>query len=95
MSITSTGIGKQKKKKGRRVRLVTGAGRRLATNVDDACYQLDVGRDRLYDLLKRGEIESYLDGQSRKIVVSSMEEYVAKKRENSKEFRAREPNGVA
>ena len=40
---------------------------------------LDVGHSRLYELLSQGELQSYKDGKSRKIVVASIKEYVARK----------------
>jgi excisionase family DNA binding protein len=66
--------------------------RRLVTSVSGACYALDCGRDRLYELLNTGEIESYLDGRSRKILVTSLDAYVARRLSASKDFeRARHP----
>jgi hypothetical protein len=60
--------------------------------VSGACYALDCGRDRLYDLLNSGAIESFLDGRSRKIVVVSLEDYVARRLAESKQFeRSRYP----
>jgi excisionase family DNA binding protein len=53
------------------------------TNVARACEALDCSRDRLYDLLKSGEIESFLDGRSRKIVVASLDAYIARRVEAS------------
>jgi hypothetical protein len=40
---------------------------------------LDCGNTRLYELLKNNELESFLDGRSRKIVVASIHAYVARK----------------
>jgi hypothetical protein len=40
---------------------------------------LDVGMTRLYELLNSSELESYLDGRSRKITVSSIRAYVARR----------------
>lgn len=66
--------------------------KRLVTSVSGACYALDCGRDRLYELLNSGQIESYLDGRSRKVVVASLDAYVARRLDASKEFeRARYP----
>jgi excisionase family DNA binding protein len=42
----------------------------------DACRLLSVGNTRLYELLSAGELESYLDGRSRKITVESIHRYV-------------------
>ena len=66
--------------------------RQLVTSVAGACCMLNCGRDRLYSLLGSGEIESYTDGRSRKIVVASIESHVARRLEASKQFeRARYP----
>jgi hypothetical protein len=37
-----------------------------------ACYLLDVGATTLYDLIARGELESYREGISRKITMRSI-----------------------
>jgi hypothetical protein len=37
---------------------------------------LNCGRTHLYDLLKAGELDSFLDGGSRKIVIESIRQYV-------------------
>jgi len=44
-----------------------------------AQQMLDVGHSRLYELLSQGELQSYKDGKSRKIVVASIRGYVARK----------------
>ena len=44
-----------------------------------ACLMLDCGHTRLYELLAASELESYLDGSSRKVVVSSIHAYVARR----------------
>jgi hypothetical protein len=38
---------------------------------------LDCGNTRLYELLKTEELESYLDGRSRKILVASIHRHIA------------------
>jgi len=45
----------------------------LVTGVNGGCRMLDCSRDYLYGLLNSGEIESYLDGRARKIVIASIE----------------------
>lgn len=40
---------------------------------------LDCGNTRLYELLKRNELESYLDGRSRKILVASIHRHIARR----------------
>jgi hypothetical protein len=60
-----------------------------STNLDDderlvvsprrAKYMLDCGNTRLYELLGAHEIESYLDGRSRKVVVASIKAYIVRR----------------
>lgn len=45
----------------------------------DACRMLSVGLTRLYELLKGSELESYRDGGSRRITVSSIQAYVTRR----------------
>jgi excisionase family DNA binding protein len=47
-------------------------------NPNVACVMLDVSKPYLYDLLKQGAIESYLDGPYRKITVASIDTYIEK-----------------
>jgi hypothetical protein len=49
-----------------------------------ACRLLDCGVTRLYALIARGEVESFLDGGSRKIVVASIKDYLDRQRAASK-----------
>jgi excisionase family DNA binding protein len=56
---------------------------------------LNIGRDRLYELMRDRTIRSYLDGGKRQIDLASVEEYHASMLENSKEFRLRSPHGAA
>jgi excisionase family DNA binding protein len=46
------------------------------TDVDGGCKRAQVGKDRFYQLLHTGEIESYLDGRSRKVVLASVDAYI-------------------
>jgi hypothetical protein len=39
---------------------------------------LDVGLTRVYELINSGQLQSYHDGKSRKIVVASLEAYIAR-----------------
>jgi hypothetical protein len=50
----------------------------LVVSPAKAMSMLDCGRTRLYQLLARGEIESYRDGKSRKILVASILARVAR-----------------
>jgi excisionase family DNA binding protein len=43
-----------------------------------ACLLLDVGNTKLYALLAAGELESYRDGRSRKIVTASIRRRIAR-----------------
>ena len=44
-----------------------------------ACYLLDCGTTHLYELIEKGELDSFLDGRSRKIVVASIHRLIAKR----------------
>ena len=44
-----------------------------------AWQMLDCGNTRGYELVKAGELESFLDGRSRKITVDSIHRYIARK----------------
>ena len=44
-----------------------------------AWHMLDCGNTRGYELVKAGELESFLDGRSRKITVESIHRYIARK----------------
>lgn len=58
----------------------------LVTDVPGACQSLGCGHDQIYDLMHAGEIDSYLDGRARRIIVASLEAYVARRRKASKQF---------
>jgi hypothetical protein len=42
---------------------------------------LSSGLTRVYELINTGELESYLDGRSRKITVASIKRYIARRLE--------------
>jgi hypothetical protein len=44
-----------------------------------ACYLLDCGTTHLYELIDNEEVESFLDGRSRKIVVASIHRLIARR----------------
>jgi hypothetical protein len=44
-----------------------------------ARYLLDVGNTRLYELLAASELDSFLDGRSRKITVESIHRYISRR----------------
>jgi excisionase family DNA binding protein len=51
----------------------------LVTSVHGACVMLDCGRDRVYALLQAKELESYRDGEARRVIVASVRAYIARK----------------
>jgi hypothetical protein len=57
MSVQSTGLGHDE---------------RLVTSPRRAAALLDCGVTRVYELINSGELESYLDGASRKITIRSI-----------------------
>jgi hypothetical protein len=56
---------------------------RIVVSPRRARHMLDCGTTRLYQLLAAGELESFLDGRSRKITVASIKRYVDKKLSNT------------
>jgi hypothetical protein len=50
---------------------------RLVVSPRRARHMLDCGNTRLYELLKNQELDSFLDGRSRKIMVDSINRYIA------------------
>ena len=67
------------------------------TDVDGGCKRANICKDRFYELLHTGEIESYLDGRSRKVVLASVDAYIDRQISESKGSfqRARYPKRVA
>lgn len=63
------------------------------TDVDGGCKRANVGKDRFYQLLNSGEIQSYLDGRSRKVVLASVDAYIDRQIAESRDSfqRARHP----
>jgi hypothetical protein len=54
------------------------------TDVNGGCKRANTGKDRFYKLLHTGEIESYLDGRSRKVVIKSIDDYIDRQIAESK-----------
>jgi excisionase family DNA binding protein len=53
--------------------------RPLIVKPKQARRMLNCGNTRLYDLIASGELDSFLDGRSRKITVESIDRYVARR----------------
>jgi excisionase family DNA binding protein len=51
----------------------------LAVKPRKACELLDCGNTRLYELIAQGELVSFKDGNSRKVVVGSIHEYISRR----------------
>jgi hypothetical protein len=49
-----------------------------------AWQMLGIGETTLFKLLKNGELESFLEGSARRILVSSIHDYVRRRVEESK-----------
>jgi hypothetical protein len=64
MSIPNTGLGDDE---------------RLVVSPRRARHMLDCGHTRLYELLKNKELDSYVDGRSRKIIAASIHRYIAQR----------------
>lgn len=79
MSQQSTALGDAE------TRLLTGLGRNpplkqdyaLVVSPKRACEMLDCGLTKLYALIDGGHLDSYRDGNQRKIVVASITGYIA------------------
>lgn len=56
-----------------------GNGRPIVASVNETMSALGIGREKLYQLLNSGELESYRDGGSRKIMWSSIDSYVERR----------------
>ena len=53
--------------------------RRLVVKRAKAAFLLDCGYDKIYDLIKAGELDSFLEGRSRKITMESIERLIQKR----------------
>lgn len=52
---------------------------KLVATVNETMLALKVGRAKLYELLNANELESYLEGSSRKILWRSIDNYVERR----------------
>jgi hypothetical protein len=55
-----------------------------------ARLMLDCGQTRLYELIAAGELDSFLDGRSRKITVESIFRYIRRRLEESQSGRGKD-----
>src|SRR5262245_6359469 len=60
----------------------------LAVRPAAAFAMLGVGHSRGYELINSGELESYLDGSARKILVASIKAYIERRLAEAKKKRA-------
>jgi hypothetical protein len=51
----------------------------LVTNVRGAGVMLTLGKDRIYHLINTKQLDSYLDGDARRITTASIKAYAARK----------------
>jgi hypothetical protein len=67
----------------------------LVVGVNKAKALLDCSHDQIYQMLRAGELRSYLERNRRKILVSSIEELVAKRLADAgDEFRITEKSNL-
>jgi hypothetical protein len=52
---------------------------KLVVGPTEARIMLDCGHTRIYEMINNGEVDSYLDGKSRKITVASIEARIRRK----------------
>jgi excisionase family DNA binding protein len=64
-------------------------GRPLVASPNETMITLRIGREKLYQLLNSGELESYRDGGSRRILWRSIEAYVERRLKQEAERRGR------
>jgi hypothetical protein len=55
------------------------ANRKLSVSPRVACDLLDIGHTKLYALMRGGQLVSYKDGKSRKILTTSILDYVRRR----------------
>jgi hypothetical protein len=51
----------------------------LIVSMKEAGHLLSCGHDQIYDLLRAGELESFMEGQRRKITMRSIQALIAKR----------------
>jgi hypothetical protein len=58
-------------------------------SVNETMAALQIGRAKVYELLNSGELESYLEGSSRKVTWRSIEAYIERRLKQEAERRRR------
>jgi excisionase family DNA binding protein len=66
-----------------------GEARPIVASVNETMTTLKIGREKIYQLLNSGELESYREGGSRKILWRSIEAYVERRLKQEAERRGR------
>jgi excisionase family DNA binding protein len=54
-------------------------GVRIVASPNDTMTALGIGRAKLYEMINTGELESYVDGKSRKILWDSIHSYIKRR----------------
>lgn len=63
--------------------------RPIVASVNETMAALKIGREKIYQLLNSGELESYREGGSRRILWRSIEAYVERRLKQEAERRGR------
>lgn len=63
--------------------------RPLVASPNETMLALKIGREKLYQLLNSGELESYREGGSRRVLWLSIDAYVARRLEQEAKRRGR------
>ena len=58
---------------------VTASPPAIAIPPAETAHVLSVSLSKVYDLMRKGELSSYRDGRSRRVLMSSIHEYVARR----------------
>ncbi|WP_080584310.1 DNA-binding protein [Bradyrhizobium japonicum] len=66
----------------------------LVASVNETMLALKIGRAKTYELINSGELESYLEGSSRKVTWRSIDAYVKRRLEQEAERRNRGGHGA-
>lgn len=69
--------------------------RPIVASVNEAMSALQIGRGKIYELLNKGELESYREGSSRKILWRSIDAYVERRLEQEIARRGRSSTATA